>query len=205
MVPLPAGNKRERNDSMKQLDIFIAFSRSSILGYGGGPTTIPLVQKEVVERFKWMDNEEFGDILAIGNTLPGPIATKMAGYIGFRVGGIGGMVNAILATILPTVILMIILLSTLTIFKDLTWVQGMTKAVVPVVAVMLGVLTWDFVKSSVKGLRWPLTISHIIGGLLLIEYFHIHPGIVIAMLLLVAVFTPANRNQKVEKSKGMQA
>lgn len=190
---------------MKQLDIFIAFSRSSILGYGGGPTTIPLVQKEVVERFKWMDNEEFGDILAIGNTLPGPIATKMAGYIGFRVGGIGGMLNAIIATILPTVILMIILLSTLTVFKDLAWVKGMTKAVVPVVAVMLGVLTWDFVKSSVKGLRWPLTISHIIGGLLLIEYFHIHPGVVIAMLLLIAVFTPANPGQKMEKSKGMQA
>ena len=93
---------------MKQLDIFIAFFRSSILGYGGGPTTIPLVQKEVVERFKWMNNEEFGDVLAIGNTLPGPIATKMAGYIGFRIGGILGMINAIFSTILPTIILMII-------------------------------------------------------------------------------------------------
>lgn len=114
---------------MKQLDIFIAFFRSSMLGYGGGPTTIPLVQKEVVERFKWMSNEEFGDVLAIGNTLPGPIATKIAGYIGFRMVGVLGMINAIVATILPTIIFMIILLSTLIVFKDLKWVQGMTKGV----------------------------------------------------------------------------
>ncbi|TKH07520.1 chromate transporter [Peribacillus simplex] len=190
---------------MKQLEIFIAFFRSSMLGYGGGPTTIPLVQKEVVERFKWMNNEEFGDVLAIGNTLPGPIATKMAGYIGFRIGGIIGMINATIATILPTIILMIILLSTLTIFKDLKWVQGMTKAVVPVVAVMLGVLTWDFVKSSLKGLKWFITVLHIIGGLVLIEYFHIHPGFIIGALLLIAVVKPTHTSQEKKQEKGKSA
>ena len=50
---------------MKQIDIFIAFFRSSILGYGGGPSTIPLVYKEVVDTYKWMKDEEFSEVLAI--------------------------------------------------------------------------------------------------------------------------------------------
>jgi len=188
---------------MKQRDIFIAFFRSSMLGYGGGPTTIPLVQKEVVERFKWMNNEEFGDVLAIANTLPGPIATKMAGYIGFRIGGVPGMMNAIISTILPTIFLMIILLSTLIQFKDLKWVQGMTKAVVPVVAVMLAVLTWEFVKSSIKGLKWFFTTLHILVALVLIEFFGIHPGFVIGALLVIAVVKPSKKSKKRIQQKGM--
>ncbi|MGG1678140.1 chromate transporter [Neobacillus sp. NRS-1170] len=188
---------------MKQRDIFIAFFRSSMLGYGGGPTTIPLVQKEVVERFKWMNNEEFGDVLAIANTLPGPIATKMAGYIGFRIGGVPGMLNAVFATILPTIILMVVLLNTLIQFKDLKWVQGMTKAVVPVVAVMLTVLTWEFVQSSVKGLKWFFTTLHILVALVLIEFFGVHPGIVIIALLVIAVVKPAKTSEKRAKQKGL--
>lgn len=188
---------------MKQRDIFIAFFRSSMLGYGGGPTTIPLVQKEVVERFKWLNNEEFGDVLAIANTLPGPIATKMAGYIGFRIGGVPGMINAIFATILPTIFFMIILLSTLIEFKDLKWVQGMTKAVVPVVAVMLGVLTWEFIQSAIKGLKWFFTTVHILVALVLIEYFGIHPGFVIGALLVFALVKPTNLSVKRDKEKGI--
>ncbi|MEH6991477.1 chromate transporter [Neobacillus drentensis] len=188
---------------MKQRDIFIAFFRSSMLGYGGGPTTIPLVQKEVVERFKWLNNEEFGDVLAIANTLPGPIATKMAGYIGFRIGGVPGMINAIFATILPTIFFMIILLSTLIEFKDLKWVQGMTKAVVPVVAVMLGVLTWEFIQSAIKGLKWFFTTVHILVALVLIEYFGIHPGFVIGALLVFALVKPTHITVKRDKEKGL--
>ncbi|MCI2255890.1 chromate transporter [Domibacillus sp. PGB-M46] len=189
---------------MKQLDIFIAFFRSSMLGYGGGPTTIPLVQKEVVERFKWMDNEEFGDILAIGNTLPGPINTKMAGYIGYRVGGVLGTINAILATILPTILLMIFLLTTLTAFKDLAWVQGMTRGVLPVVGIMLAVLTKDFLQSSMKGLKWGTVAVHVVIGLLLIEFLHVHPAILIAALLLFAFFRPV-KDKTADKKKGRPA
>lgn len=68
-------------------DLFISFLRTGLLGYGGGPSTIPLVHKEVVHQYKWMDDEEFGNVLALGNSLPGPIMTKMAGYIGYRIGG----------------------------------------------------------------------------------------------------------------------
>lgn len=182
---------------MKQLDIFIAFFRSGMLGYGGGPSSIPLVHQEVVKRFEWMDDDEFGDVLAIANTLPGPIITKMAGYIGYRVGGVIGMMNALLATILPTVVLIIVFLTILTNFKDLAWVHGMTKAIVPVVAVMLATLAWGFLKSAYKGLKWLYTGLHVVVGCVLIGFFNIHPAFVIIPLLLFALLKPSSVKKEV--------
>lgn len=173
---------------LKQKDLFLAFFRVGILGYGGGPSSIPLVHKEVVDKYKWMDSDEFGDILALGNALPGPIATKMAGYIGYRVGGTLGMVNALAATMIPTIILMIILLTTLNSYKDQPWVKGMADAVVPVVAVMLAVLTWDFIKKSGKSkLGWAWTAIALIASLVLLQILNIHPAILIVILLLGAL------------------
>lgn len=126
-------------------------------------------------------------MLALGNTLPEPIATKMAGYIGYRVRGLLGMINAVLATIVPTIILMIILLTTLTSFKDQPWVAGMTKAVVPVVGVMLAVLTWQFFSNAKKELGAVTSVLMVIGSVILLEWLGIHPGIIIGLLLAVAL------------------
>ncbi|MDN3019568.1 chromate transporter [Neobacillus drentensis] len=185
---------------MKQLDISIAFFRSGILGYGGGPSSIPLVHKEVVERFKWMNDDEFADVLALGNTLPGPINTKMAGYIGYRVGGYLGMINAILSSILPTILLMIILLTSLSSVKDLPWVAGMTKAVVPVVGVMMATLTWDFFKKSYQTLGKIKAGLVVIGSLLLLQVLGIHPGILIAAILIFALVKKDKAPKAAEKN-----
>ena len=93
-----------------QASLFAAFFRIGIFGFGGGPSMIPLVHQEVVKRHAWMDDDAFADVLAIGNTLPGPIATKMAGYIGYRVGGVFGAINAVVAVIVPVIFAMIALL-----------------------------------------------------------------------------------------------
>lgn len=175
---------------MTYLNLFIAFFRSGILGYGGGPSSIPLVHKEVVGNFKWMNDEEFGDVLALGNALPGPINTKMAGYIGYRVAGILGMLVAILSSILPTIILMIVLLTSLAQYKDQPWVQGMTKGVLPVVAVMMGVLTWQFFSSSKKGLGIKLSLIHIVVGVILLQVLGVHPAFLIGALLAYALLKP---------------
>lgn len=185
---------------MKHYQLFMAFFRVGMLGYGGGPASIPLVHKEVVEKYKWFNTDEFGDILAIGNTLPGPIATKMAGYIGYRVAGVLGMINAIIATIVPTIILMIILLTSLSSFKDQAWVQGMTKAVVPVVGVMMAVLTWQFFASSKKGLGSMKSVLLLIISFIIIGIFKFHPAIIIGALLLFALTRKENLKKAGEKS-----
>jgi chromate transporter len=182
-------------------DIFMGFFRAGMLGYGGGPSSIPLVHKEVVDRYKWMSDEEFSDVLALGNTLPGPIATKMAGYIGYRVAGTLGLLNAIIATVLPTVILMIGLIGFLSSFRDSSIVQGMTKAVSPVVGVMLFSLAYTFFKQSKAGLGWTATL--ILGVLSFIAYQYIHPAILIGVLLLYALLR--KDKAKADKSKAEKA
>jgi chromate transporter len=180
-----------------QWDIFVAFFRSGMLGFGGGPSTIPLVHKEVVGTFKWMNDQEFSDVLALGNTLPGPIATKMAGYIGYKIGGIVGMINAILATVLPTILLMLVLLTSFNQFKDNPRVQGMTAAVVPIVGVMMAVLTWEFLKKTKNGFGWKKGLMMLVGCLIAMVFLNVHPGIVVGVLLVAALVIP-DKTSKVE-------
>ena len=66
-------------------EIFLAFAKVGILGYGGGPSMIPLVQVEVVEVHHWLTNQEFVDTLAMGNALPGPIANIDNCFVGFEI------------------------------------------------------------------------------------------------------------------------
>lgn len=178
---------------MQQWNLFIAFFRVGMLGYGGGPSSIPLVHKEVVEKYKWLSDDDFGDVLALGNSLPGPIATKMAGYIGYRVSGILGMLNAVMATILPTIVIMIVLITSLNSFRNQPWVNGMTNAVIPVVGVMLAKLTYDFFKKAKVNMGWAATIILGVSSLALIEWAGIHPGLIIFALLLYALLRPKKK------------
>jgi len=171
---------------MKYMDIFMAFFRSGLLCFGGGPASIPFVYREAVERYKWMTDEEFAEVVAIGNTLPGPINTKMAGYIGYRVGGILGLLIALVGAVLPTAILMIVLMTTLSRFSDEVWARGMTRAMVPVVGVMLSVVGWQFLSIAAKGLGWSVTIAHVFIVGLLIFFVQPHPAIILAGLFVWA-------------------
>ncbi|MGM0837295.1 MAG: chromate transporter [Bacillota bacterium] len=176
------------------LDISVAFFRVGILGFGGGPSAIPLVHQETVKKYKWMSDEEFSDTLAIANAMPGPIATKLAGYIGFRVGGVMGALVALFASVAPTAILMVFLLQLLQAYKNVPWVQHMSASVVPVVAVMLATLTWEFVKKSGDTLGWRKALIVLLGSLLLIELMNIHPAIII-LILLILVFLPVKKRR----------
>lgn len=184
-----------------QTQLFLAFLRIGLLGFGGGPSMIPLVHQEVVKRHAWMDDEAFADVLAIGNTLPGPIATKMAGYIGYRVGGVLGALNAVIAVIVPVIVAMIALLGLYARHGDQRWVQGMGQGVVPVVMVMMAMLTWDFFAKSRASLGWLLTLAMgaVAGGL--IYWFDVHPGLVIGAILLAALLRPEPRRTASEASK----
>ena len=165
----------------------MAFFRAGMLGFGGGPAVIPLLQKEVVEHYRWMTDDEFGDTIALSNTMPGPIATKLAGYIGYKIGGMWGLLVALAASVIPTVILMILLLGILQNYKDVPWVQNMSQTVVPVVAVMLGVLTWSFVQQSKIALGWGVAIFLIVVSVVLLELVGLHPAILIAVLIAMVL------------------
>lgn len=177
-------------------DIFAAFFRSGILSFGGGPSGIPLIEAEVVKKYQWMTIEEFGDVVAIANALPGPINTKLSGYIGWKVRGLPGLLIALAATVLPTVVLLIILLGFLAAFQNQRWVRGMTQVVLPVVGVMMAQLTWRFMSSAKKGLGW--TISLILVGLsfVLMEILNVQAPILIALVLIIVLIIPVKKRAK---------
>ena len=164
--------------------IFLAFFIPGILGYGGGPSSIPLVENEVVGRYAWLTVNEFSEVLALANALPGPIATKMAGYIGYEQAGVLGAVVALFATIAPSLILMIALLSVLLKFKDSPQVRKMTQLVRPAIAVLLGVMTLNFVFTSLEGAGYIQTILIGTVSLLLLEKWKVHPAFVIGGALI---------------------
>lgn len=164
--------------------LFLAFFIPGIVGYGGGPSSIPLVQIEVVNRYGWLTNERFGEVLALGNALPGPIATKMAGYIGHEVAGWFGAFVALFATVAPSLLAMIFLLGLLYKFKDSPRVKKMTALIRPTIAILLGVLAFEFFFNSYEGAGILQTV--LIGGasLLFMEKWKVHPAFVIAGALV---------------------
>lgn len=167
--------------------IFLAFFRAGMLSYGGGPTIIPLIHREAVTRYQWLDNKSFSNIIAIGNTLPGPIATKLAGYIGYRVGGILGCLSGLIAVVLPTVLLMFLLMGTLTYFQDNPHFQGVTKGISPVIAVMLAGMAYTFIRKSWRlATDWTMILLILISWIF-ISLVGIHPAIIIVALFLFSL------------------
>ncbi len=164
--------------------IFLAFFIPGVLGYGGGPASIPLVENEVVDRYEWMTTEEFSEVLALGNALPGPIATKMAGYIGYDQAGWLGAIVGVFATVAPSLLLMIILLKVLMKYKESEKVKRMTITVRPAIAVLLGVMAFQFFQSSYVNSGILQTIILLVASYLTLVRFRIHPAIVIAGALV---------------------
>lgn len=164
-------------------ELFLAFLIPGILGYGGGPAAIPLVQVEVVERYGWMTNAEFSEMVAAANALPGPIATKMAGFVGYDQAGILGAVIALFASVGPSLLMMILLLNLLWRHKDSPYVQNLTKWVRPIIGVLLAVLTFEFFFDSydVNG-AW-VTVILLIAAYVLLERVKMHPAFVILLAL----------------------
>lgn len=180
-------------------DIAVAFFRSGILSFGGGPSGIPLIEAEVVKRYQWLTIEEFGDVVAIANALPGPINTKLAGYIGWKMRGITGLLIGLAATILPTVCLLILLLGFLAAFEKARWVHGMTQAVLPVVGVMMAQLTWKFMSSAKKGLGWSISLILVGLSFVLMEVLHVSAPILIALVLIIALVMPVQKGKAGER------
>lgn len=160
--------------------LFIAFLRANILGYGGGPATVPLVEAEVVDRFGWLTREEFAQMLAVGNSLPGPIATKMAAYVGYQVAGWPGALSALLATVAPTVVMIIGLFAVLQRFSRSPAVQGMLRGVEPVVWVLFVTLVLDYV-SFVRSASAAVVA---VAAFVAVYVLKLHPAVVMVLGLV---------------------
>jgi chromate transporter len=157
--------------------LFITMAKLGCATYGGGPSVIPLLQTEAVNTHQWMGIDEFMDALAVGNALPGPIATKMAAVVGHKIAGSLGAAVAVLGMILPSIILVMLLLRLVGMVKDNPKIISMLRGLRPVVVAMLAYAAYSMAPSSLKGtLTWCIGVA----ALLLMIFTKINPVWIIA-------------------------
>jgi chromate transporter len=169
--------------------LFLSFGTATLLGYGGGPSIIPIYQDQVVNRHGWMDATEFGRSLAFGNALPGPIATKLAAYIGFKVAGWPGSIVALIAVVMPTALLMIALAGIMIKLENNPYIKGMISGIQPVIFVMMAMLAYDFSKFAFEqtGAGWFSFLPFVIACVffIMVHYLQLNAvwGIVMSLVL----------------------
>ena len=83
-------------------EMFIAFFKIGAFTFGGGYAMIPIIQEEIVNKKKWIKEDEFLDAMAIAQGSPGPIAVNTSIYVGYNVKGLPGAIVSLMGTVLPS-------------------------------------------------------------------------------------------------------
>lgn len=157
------------------IQLFWGFFKVGILGFGGGPGSLSLIQVVSVDSYHWLDNQGFAEMLAVGNALPGPIATKMAAEIGWQVAGWSGALAALIGIVLPSLIMMLGLYQILILYRSNPYVAGLIRGVKPIVIVLLVLIILDLLPGVFSKSRWVLPALFFAAGLIAIRGFKISP------------------------------
>ncbi|PRS41242.1 transporter [Bacillus sp. NMCC46] len=189
------------------IELIIAMVRTGILGFGGGPSVIPLIRHEAVVKYQWINDDEFGETLAIANALPGPIATKMSAYLGYRLKGVSGAIVATAAHILPTCLAMVALVTLVSVLSSSQIIQNMIGAVTPVIAVLLGIMAYEFGQKTMKGFGMIFGIALFLLAFIGLQMLSIHPGIIVIIFLCYGAFhfKLKQRWNQTNKEKGVSS
>lgn len=164
---------------MEWIKLVVSFFLANVFGYGGGPSSIPLMYREIVTNNAWLSGYQFSNMLALGNALPGPIATKIAAYAGYQAAGWPGVALAVAATVVPSAVAMILLLKLLSKYKQAPSIKGMTLMVQPVIAVMMAMITWDSSLESAHDIGIWQTAGIALAAFYLLQKRKLHPAFVI--------------------------
>ncbi len=95
------------NKKIKGLELFGIFFYVGLFTLGGGYAMIPLMKQELIEKHKYISDDDFIEVFAISQTTPGPIAVNIATFIGFAESGIFGSIMATLGVTLPSLIIIL--------------------------------------------------------------------------------------------------
>lgn len=176
------------NLKKQRLILFWVFFKIGAFTFGGGFAMIPLIEREVVEKNKWISQKEICDILAISQSFPGAIAINSATIVGYRVAGYLGAICATFGVVIPSFIIITLIASILTYVMDISVVQSAFKAISSSVVALLIVAAIRVGKSAIKG-----TISLLIAitSLVLLLWLGINPiyailfGIISGLIIYV--------------------
>ena len=179
---------------MKELFLlFITFAKLGGITFGGGIAMLPLLEAEIIERRKWVDQNELLDYYAIGQCTPGIIAVNVATFIGYRRKGvIGSIVSTLGMIFFPIIIISIIafFISNLMQFEIVTHALNGIRVVV---AAIICNAVVNLAKKSIKG--W-LTALIAVIVFLLSFLFSLSPVLIVILSTFAGLFLVKGGNKQ---------
>ena len=123
----------------RALTLFLFFFKIGFYTFGGGWSIVAQIQKEYVERQKWLTEEDLLDITSVGRSLPGLMIGNVSFLFGYHVAGFPGAILSVIGISLPSLIVLTVVTWCYTMFKDNIYVSramaGVRATVVPIILV----------------------------------------------------------------------
>lgn len=134
--------------------IFFSFLKIGMFTFGGGYAMLPLIEQELITKRKWIEQKEFLDLLTLAQSVPGPIAVNTSVFVGYKVRGFGGAVAALLGSVLPSFVIILVIAIFFTDIRHNPVVDAAFKGMRPaVVALIIGPVI-----SLARGMHWIMFI-----------------------------------------------
>ncbi|MFA5342081.1 MAG: chromate transporter [Clostridia bacterium] len=150
---------------MKTLfELYWIFFKVGLFTFGGGYTMLPILQKEIVEKKKWLATENIIDYYTLSQCTPGIIAVNVSTYIGFKKKSYLGGIFSALGVITPSIIIITIIATILTNFLHIQAVSYAFAGIRVAVAALVIVTIIDMYKKSV--IDWLCIILYIASFLI---------------------------------------
>lgn len=167
------------------INLFFVFFKIGLFTFGGGYAMLPLLQDEIVKKRKWATDEEMLDYYSIGQCTPGIIAINVATFIGYKKRGVLGGIFATFGMILPSLIIIMLVASTLNKYMDNAYLQKAFSGIRVAVTALIADILWNLFPKSVKS---KFTFIVFVSCLALIFVFKFSAVMVVLFTALLGFF-----------------
>jgi len=158
------------------LDIFLTFLKIGPLTFGGGYAMIPMIEREVVTKKKWLRTEDVADVFAVSESVPGAIGINSATFIGYRIAGIAGAITAMLGVLIPTFTIVILLSICFVFVRNNSHIEAAFDGIRPAIVALIAFAAYKIGQMAIFD-KTTFTTTVITAIVLLVTT--IHPALVI--------------------------
>ena len=130
------------------LNAFCTFFKIGLFTIGGGYAMVPLIEEEVVNKKQWITQEEFIDLLAVSQSVPGVFAVNFSIFIGYKLRRFPGALALALGAILPSFLIILVIALFFHQYKEYKVVENIFKGIRPAVVALIAAPTFSMAKSA---------------------------------------------------------